>query len=126
MVNKEFLLDKKDKRQIEEIHLISGETLESVNNVMRAFIVAFAMAHKEQRWVRIPYLGDMYAKHLGDELTKEGNETQVSILFEPHPTLRRIVGQIEDEEVSGDHTQNDAYRVLMATIKQSLRESITE
>lgn len=126
MANKKVTLDKKDNRQIEELHLISGETLESIHNVMRAFVISFGLAYKENEWVRIPYFGDIFVKYLGDEETDEGNETEVSVLFEPHPSLRRLVGQIEDEEATGDHTRNDAYKLLMHMVKHSLRETVTD
>lgn len=119
-------LDKKDTRQIEELHLISGENLETIHNVMRALIISFALNYKEGEWMRIPYYGDILVKYLGDEATEEGNETEVSVIFRPHPSLRRLVGQMEDENTTGDHTQNDAYKLMMHMVKHALHDSIVD
>ena len=109
-------LDKKDNQEIEELHLISGETLESIHNIMRAFVISFAIQHKEEEEIRLPYFGD-FRVHLTDD-------GDYSISFEVHPALKRLVKQISDEEASGDHTQNDAYRLLMAEVKKSLKDIV--
>lgn len=110
-------LDQEDNKQIEELHLISGENLESIHNIMRAFVISFAIQQKEEESIRLPYFGDFKVDY--DRAT---GEYDIKII--PHPALKRLAKQISDEEVSGDHTQNDAYRLLMTEVKESLREII--
>lgn len=111
-------LDKTDNHLIEELHLISGENLETVHRVMRAFVIAFTMQYKEGEPIRVPYFGDFYVKY-------DRNEETYELDFEPHQVLKRLVKQIHDEEVSANHTQNDAYRLLMSEIKESLKEIVS-
>lgn len=114
---KSIKLDHADNRQIEELHLISGENLESIHNVMRAFVISFAIQQKEGEPIRLPYFGDF-------KVAYDRSKAEYDIKITLHPALKRLVKQISDEEVSGDHTQNDAYRLLMSEVKESLREII--
>lgn len=123
-IKKGLSISQEDNQQIEELHLISGESIGSVSNVLRALFIAFSIAYKENEWLRVPFIGDMLVKHVKDETKPEGTEAEVNIILKPHKNLVRLVGQIEDEEKTGDHTQNDAFQMLLAEVRESLREIV--
>lgn len=113
-------LDKTDNLAIQEMQLLSGIPTETIQRVWIAFLMYFLLSHKEGEKARLPYFGDFFAKYKGDIEVDGGIEANISVFFDAHPTLKRVVGQSEDEDRTGMPVQNDLYKWLMGEIKHSL------
>ena len=117
--------DEDDKRQVKELHLITGVDLEQVERVSIGFFIDLLLSYYENEEVRLPLLGDFKARYSGDELNEDNkNETKVEIEFTPHPALKRLIGQVEDEKATGVYNSNDAYQLLMKEIKYALQNHL--
>lgn len=114
-----------DEDFIREVHLYSGVPEADVLSVFEAVMIKVYMDLKEGKKLYYPYFGEFKVNHDGDELTNMGKEAKVSMFYSLHPQMKRLVGQISDEEKTGI-TKNDAIDLLMKITKSDLRTKIED
>lgn len=114
-----------DIRQIKELHLLTGVEMDEVEKVCRGLFISLLLSYYENRELHIPYLGGFSVKYKGSRLNSLGkNETEVDIDFKAHPSMKKLIGQAEDEKLTGIYNQNDAFKYLMKEIKYGLKDHI--
>lgn len=102
---------------LEEIRILSGLPMEQVRAVFRAFVIYSAMNYSEKEKLHLPYVGNLYVKYLGDEVTDEGREAKVTGFFSPTEVFKKIVGQIEDSRNGEDNFSNN---LLIQMLKKDI------
>lgn len=89
---------KEERALIQNIHVLSGESYDVVQNVIESFCLATMFGLLEKSKVVVPLLGDVTIKYNKDILVKDGKEADISLSIVPSAGLKRIVGQISDEQ----------------------------
>lgn len=87
---------KAEQDTIQKIHVLSGESQETVRKVVNAMCMTMVLACMEREPFEVPLLGKTTLKYTGDRVTKEGRVAEITVTVEPSAELEHIVGQIED------------------------------
>lgn len=116
--------DEQDTKQTKELHLLTGVDLDHVERVMKGLFISLLLSYYEEKELRFPFIGDFKPIYKGSELKNGKNETKVKIEFNPHPAMKKLIGQVEDEKYTGSYTKNDAFKLLMREIKYGLKDHI--
>lgn len=109
---------KEEKDIIHRVHLLSGKSYDEVNEVFESLALCAALAFLEKEPIDIPLFGKIEVFYKGDVLTEQGREAKLDIEVTPSPALKKIIGQIEDEE------ESDIEKSLQSKIKNILRSMI--
>lgn len=89
---------KEERDMIQRIHVLSGESYDTVRKIIESLCIAMTVAHLEKEPVEIPMLGNVRITFNKDVLTKDGREADISVSVEPSKSLKHVIGQIEDDE----------------------------
>lgn len=90
-----FTKDEKDI--INRVHLLSGKSYKEIEEVFESLCLCSVLAYLEKEPIDIPLFGKMSVSYKGDSITNKGKEAQLEVSVTPSPTLKRVIGQIEDE-----------------------------
>lgn len=115
-----------DEKTITELSLLTGISAEIIEKVFLGFQTQFVFKHTTNKSIKIPYIGSFLVRYKYDETTEEGKEAQVDAFFSPHPQVKRLIGQLNDIEKSGDFTKLDTFAILKKQIKQDFKTVIDE
>lgn len=121
-----MIIETEDEKTIQGISLISGISTDVIEKVFASFQTQFVLNYKKNKSIRIPYIGSFLVKFRKDEITSDGKEAQVDAFYAPHPQVKRLVGQLEDAEISKDYTKLDVFTFLKKIIKRDLKTIITD
>ena len=107
-----------NKDTIDKIHLLSGESKQSVRNLFEALASLIILNYMEKESTNIPFLGNIILEQHGNEITKEGKVAIVDIKIEPDNNLLKNIGQIDDGE------ETEIEKIFKRRIQESLRNYI--
>jgi hypothetical protein len=93
-------VNSQNKDTIEKLHLLTGESKETVRRFFESFAFLIATNYLENEWTNIPFFGDVKLHYVGDKNVRGGKRVQLELNFEPEDNLLRNIGQIEDGETS--------------------------
>lgn len=91
-------LTKDDKELFNRVHLLSGQSYDEVRSVYEGFVYSIILSYLEDNSISLPFIGEMKVSFIKDNLTEKGRQAEVSINVEPNDFIKKIVGQIEDNE----------------------------
>lgn len=89
---------KEERDFLHKVHLLSGKSYENTKAVFEGMLYLYILSFLEKEPIMIPFLGEFNIKYIKDVLSAEGRDSEVQVDFEPNVFLRRVIGQIEDQE----------------------------
>ena len=111
---------KQERESLNKIHLLSGRSYEDVRDVYEGFLYSAILSYLEKEPFILPFFGEMDIHYIKDIITKEGREAEIDVDFQPSKFLKRIIGQIEDNE------ESDLEKMLKDQIYEVFNEMLDE
>lgn len=115
-----------DEKTIIELSLLSGIPVDVIEKLFVAFQIQFAFQYKNNKSIKIPFVGSFLVRYRGDSITDEGKEAQLDSFFAPHPQIAHLVGQLQDIEKTGNFKELDVLTQLKKLLKQDFKTKIDE
>ena len=108
------------KRTIEQLHILSGESLHQSKLFLTHLASVFIMDYLNGNSTTIPYFGEIKIIHKEDVVTPLGKEAVVEIEFTPDAYLKKTVGQIAD----GVEIETEVEKTLKSLVTPRLTDII--
>lgn len=89
-----------EKDLIYRIHLLSGKSLSDITDMFESFCLCTVLSCLEKETLQIPMIGEMEVTYSGEDISAIGKEAKVSISVTPNKFLKKVIGQIQDDEES--------------------------
>lgn len=109
-----------EKNLVNEISTISGYPVSIVREVLEFTFLRQVEQYMDKEEIVVPFLGKTKVVYKGDTFVAGAKIAEVNVLFQPSDLLRRVVGDIEDEEPS------IIEGLLQKKIKSSLQNILDE
>ena len=109
---------KETKQCLKEISLMSGFPYDEVKKVFEIFNVLISVKYSDGGLAYIPFVGSLNIIYKGDDLKKDGKQAILETHIEADPMLKKVIGQIEDNEMSDvekfyfDGIQNSLEKII--------------
>lgn len=107
-----------EKDLIYRIHLLSGKSLMDITEMFESFCLCSVLSCLEKENIQIPLIGEMSVIYEGEEITALGKEAKVDINVKPGKYIKKIIGQIKDNQ------ESDIEKSLELKIKKILKSLI--
>ena len=122
-----MLLQAGEKSVNEILRNISGEPIETINNVLKALMYYTLMNYSEGENTLVPYFGRFSLKYKGDTITEEGRKANIEAVFFPSEEIRLNIGMFEDIRAEGgDITEVPCIKDFMREINLQLKCAVNE
>ncbi len=110
-----------EKDTIEKIRLFSnGLTYEQCKIFFETLITYLTFNFENNKETIIPYLGMIELIYDGDSITEKGREAKVSLKFEPNDNIKKIIGEIVDNEEDNEIEK----KLIYEDMKQKMEEIV--
>lgn len=120
-------LSQQEKSVNEILRNISGEPIETINNVLRALLYHTLMNYSEGEDILVPYFGRFALKYKGDIITKQGRIADLETSYIPSDEMKLNIGVLEDvKENGGDITEVPCIKEIMRDIHLQLKCTVNE
>lgn len=120
-------LTSQEKNAMETLRNISGYSIETISNVLKALMYYTLMNYSEGENTLVPYFGRFAITYKGDEYTPSGRIAKLDSVFFPSSHLKLNVGVFEDiKEQNGDITEIPCIKDIIRDINLSLKISLNE
>lgn len=86
-----------ERNLIQEISTLSGHQPALVREIMEFVFLRQAEEYYESNVISIPFMGKVEVKYMGDTYVSGGKLANIETLFHPSNLLKKIVGEVEDE-----------------------------
>ena len=93
-------VNSQNKDTIEKLHLLTGESKETVRRFFESFAFLVTTNFLDDEWTNIPFFGDVKLHHVGDENVRGGKRVQLELDFEAEENLLKNIGQVVDGDTS--------------------------
>ena len=120
-------LNQQEKSVNELLRNISGESIETINNVLKALLYLTIMNYSEGENILVPYFGRFSIKYKGDEITKFGRIAKLETAYFPSDEVKLNIGILEDiKDKGGDITTVPCIKDIMREINMALKVAVNE
>ena len=120
-------LSQQEKSVNETLRNISGESIETINNVLKALLYYTLMNYSEGENTLIPYFGRFSIKYLGDEILPEGRIAKLQTTYFPSDKMKLNIGMLEDVRANGgDITEVPCIKDIIREINVALKVAVNE
>ena len=89
-----------EKDLIYRVHLLSGKSMSDITEMFESFCLCTVLSCLENESVHIPMLGELKMSYDGEDISALGKEARVSIEVTPNKYIKKVIGQIHDNEES--------------------------
>ena len=89
-----------EKDLIYRVHLLSGKSMSDITEMFESFCLCAVLSCLEDESFHVPMFGEFKVNYDGEEITALGKEAKVSVDVTPNKYLRKVIGQIHDNEES--------------------------
>jgi hypothetical protein len=117
-------LTQDDVAVVEELRVLSDLSYEAMSKFFVAFASLVLGNYSEGKKTHFPLLGDFTIKFIKDEISSTGKTAILNVSFSPDLFLRRIVGQFEDSRLTGDFSNSDLVKLLLAQTQGKLSQTL--
>jgi hypothetical protein len=120
-------LSSQEKSVNEILRNISGESIETVNNVLKALMYYTLMNYSEGENTLVPYFGRFSLKYKGDIIKNNHRVADIEANYFPSDEVKLNIGVLEDvKSKGGDITEVPCIKDFMREINIQLKCAITE
>ena len=109
-----------EREMLEKVHLLSGQTIETVKEVLEGIVTQMVFDFLEERPTSFPLIGDMKLDYLGDSIEDGARKARVHMTFDPNNFLAKVIGQLVDGE------ENEIEKLYKRKIRISLEGLASE
>lgn len=120
-------LSQQEKSVNEILRNISGESIETINNVLKALMYYTLMNYSEGENTLIPYFGRFSITYNGDTITKDGRIADLETFYFPSDEVKLNIGMLEDiKSKGGNITEVPCIKDIMREINVALKVAVNE
>lgn len=120
-------LSQQEKSVSEVLRNISGESIETVNNVLKALLYYSLMNYSEGENTLIPYFGRFAITYKGDVITRHGRIAELETAYFPSDEMKLNIGVLEDiKSNGGDITEVPCINEIIKDINLQLKCAVNE
>jgi len=105
-----------NKESIEKIHLLSGESKQTIRTFFESLISLILLDYIEGESTNIPFIGTFSVKYTGDKIVNGKKEADIEVELKPDNNLIKNVGQVHDKE------ECDIEKMIKMRVRESLRK----
>ncbi|MDR1390957.1 MAG: hypothetical protein LBI95_01110 [Holosporales bacterium] len=111
-------LTSEEKDALNLTRLIFGKNAHDTKEFFESIGIQAILSYSKGAKIVIPFIGEVFVRYAGDELTDKGRVAKLETSFTPSPFLVRNIGQIQDE------TFTDAEKILMSRFQAVFKEKL--
>ncbi len=105
-----------NKESIEKIHLLSGESKQTIRTFFESLISLILLDYIEGESTNIPFIGTLSIEYIDEKITNGKKEANIKVKLNPDSNLIKNVGQVQDKE------ECDIEKMIKLRVVEALRK----